>query len=51
MRDLSQVIGNIIGILWFPLLVGAIVVALAKALHLFLPWIYDHCLWIGDWIF
>jgi hypothetical protein len=50
MRNSSSLIGTILGILWLPLLVGAIVVALAEALHLLLPWIYDHCLWIGDWI-
>jgi hypothetical protein len=51
MRNSFWLIGTILGILWLPLLVGPFVGALAEALHLSLPWIYDHCLWIGDWIF
>jgi len=51
MREFSSLIGNMLGILWVPLVVGVVVVSLAEAMHLFLPWVYDHCLWIGDWIF
>jgi hypothetical protein len=51
MRNSCLLIGNKLGILSPPLLVGAIVESLAEALPLSLSWIYDHCLWIGDWIF
>jgi hypothetical protein len=51
MRNSCLLIGNKLGILSLPLLVGPFVGALAEALHLSLPWIYEHCLWIGDWLF
>jgi hypothetical protein len=51
MRKSSSLIGIILGIVWLLLLIGALVVSLAEAVHLFLPWLYDHCLWIADWIF
>jgi len=52
MHSSSSLIGKMLGILWLPILVGSFFVwALAEPLHQSLPWIYEHCLWIADWVF
>ena len=50
MRCMSSLISTILGVSWLPLLVGSVVASFAEALHGLLPWIYDHCLWIGEWV-
>jgi hypothetical protein len=50
MRNSSSLIGTLLGFLWLALLIGLFAGALAEALHLLLPWIYEHCLWIAHWV-
>jgi len=47
----SSLISAILSLLWLSLIVGSFVVVCAEALPTILPCVYDHCLWIGNWIF